>query len=170
MKKNFLILILFLFSSSSIFPCTCIESKESLGKKVEKAFLESDLIFIGKVIGKEIKTTEIYVPELDKKQNYIRAIFTFELIDRISGEFITDKVEIVTSNSEESCGIEFKIGKEYLVFSRKQDQRIAFSPYLNQEKVNPFYATSLCTRTDEMKNVKKCETRKLKRLVKRNKK
>ncbi len=52
MKKNIIILALILFSTSGIFACTCIKSKESLGKKVEKAFLASDLIFIGKVIGK----------------------------------------------------------------------------------------------------------------------
>jgi hypothetical protein len=144
--------------------------KESLGKKVEKSFIESDLIFTGKVIGKEIKTTEIYVAELDKKQTYVRAVFTFEIIDKISGKFNVEKIEIVTSDGEESCGFEFQIGKKYLVFSRIYDQRIAFSPYLNQEKVKPFYSTDLCMRTNLVTRVKKREIKKLKRLAKQNQK
>jgi len=163
-----LILTLIGFLTNEVYACTCVEINESLGKKIEKAFSKSDLIFIGKVIDQQFEETEIYVPEINSTQKYSRAIYTFELINLFSGQPDKEEIEIVTTGSSSSCGFEFLVGEVYLVYSNQYDQRIAFSPYLNQEKVDPFYATDICTRTEKVNKVEKREIRKLNRMAKRN--
>jgi len=166
-RTALLILTLIWLLTNEVYACTCVEINESIGKKIEKAFLKSDLIFVGKVIDKQFKETEIYVPELDSKQKYYRAIYTFELINLFRGQPDKEEIEIVTTASSNSCGFEFQVGEVYLVYSNQYNQRIAFSPYLNQERVKPFYATDICTRTEKVNKVEKIEIRKLKRMAKR---
>ncbi len=62
--------------------------------------------------------------------------------------------------------LNLKSGKNILFSLKNIIKRIAFSPYLNKEKVKPFYATDLCTRTNQIEKVKNREIRKLKRLAK----
>jgi len=166
-KIALLIFALIWLLTNEVYACTCVEINESFGKKIEKAFSKSDLIFVGKVIDQQFKETEIYVPELDSKQKYSRAIYTFELINLFRGQPDKEEIEIVTTASSSSCGFEFQVGEVYLVYSNQYNQRIAFSPYLNQERVNPFYATDICTRTEKVNKVEKIEIRKLKRMAKR---
>ncbi len=165
MKKLIpLILTSILFSTNEIDACTCVELKESLRKKIEKAFAESDLIFVGTVIDKQVKETKIDVSELYNKQKYVRTIYTFQLIDKINVQSDNKELEISTTN--DSCGITFEVGETYLVYSQKSIQKVAFSPYLNQERINPFYFTDRCTRTRKISEYTIREIKKLKRLAK----
>jgi len=50
MKKTFLLILIIVFSITESFACDCIRTNESLSKKVEKAFNNSDLIISGRVI------------------------------------------------------------------------------------------------------------------------
>lgn len=167
--KKIVILILAMVGlfTNEIYACTCVEINESIGKKIEKAFLKSDLIFVGKVIDQQFKETEIYVPEINAKQKYSRAVYTFELINLFRGQLYKEEIEIVTTSSGGLCGFEFQVGEVYLVYSNQYDQRIAFNAYLNQERVDPFYATNICTRTRKFTKVETREIRKLSRMAKR---
>jgi len=154
MKKTILLVLSVIWlSTNEIYACSCVIPKELLGKTIVRAFSQSDLVFVGKVIDKQFNVTEIYVPELDSKQKYYTTIYTFELINNFGRQSNKKEIEIVTTSN--SCEIVFQVGEEYLVYSNRYDQRIAFSTYLNKEKVTPFYATSICTRTEKVNKVKK---------------
>jgi len=168
MRKRFLITVLIIISYTSLFACSCVETNESFKAKVERAFSNADLIFIGKVVSKEIIKTEIYVPKIKGTQKYVRAEITFEVTDVISGEVHTKTLNIVTSDDEESCGYNFKIGNEYLVYSHEMDRRLTMNSTLNKEIVEQYFATGLCTRTNQLDKIRKREINLIKRLAKKN--
>ena len=168
-KKGKIILsLLLLFWTANTYPCTCVEVRESLGKKVSRAFDSNDLIFAGIVIDKEIRATEFDIPRLELKQPYIRAIIKFNVIDLIKGNIEQRELEIITPDDGGGCGIDFKVGKEYLVYSIESEYRFTPNEYLTKEKVKPFFATSLCTRTSILEKVSNREIKKLVRLSNRH--
>jgi hypothetical protein len=157
MKKPFLLILIFLFSITKTFGCSCIETNESLSKKVEKAFTKSDLIISGKVIDIKI------VNKGELKSSADPIIYKFEIIKNIKGKIEKEVIEIVSKESTASCGYKFELGKSYLVYARKSNQ---FSYNTNNESD---FVTSLCDRNQKLKNVNKKEFQKLKKLDCKNK-
>lgn len=156
MKKFFLTLTLITLSSISAFACSCIEENISLKKKVEKAYTTSDVIFTGKVIS--IK---------DNKDSSLLEV-VFDVTNVVKG--ITNKktISIFTENSSAACGYSFNPGRNYLVYSYTSEYKRKYNS-LENEKVSPFNATGICTRTSLLESVKNCELRKLKKIAKKNK-
>ena len=152
MKKTFLLILIFLFSITKTLACSCVGTNESLSKKVEKAFIQSDLIIIGKVIDIKIVNTGKFKSSADP------IIYKFEIIKAVKGKLKKEIIEIASETNGASCGYKFELGKSYLVYSRKSTH---FSSMTN----NKFdFVTSLCDRTQKLKNVNKNELQKLKEL------
>ncbi len=74
MKGIIFIALFFAFSFTSSFACSC----EELDTK--DAFKQSDLIFSGKLIDKQLLDTEI-----NAKQRYTRVAYTFEILSTFKG-------------------------------------------------------------------------------------
>jgi len=158
MKKILLLNLVFLFSLTKTIACGCSETNESLSKKVEKAFSESDLIIRGKVIDLKIVNTGKHKSSTDP------IIYKFEITKVHKGNPKIQIIEITSAESEASCGYKFEFGKSYLVYASK-------STYYPSKTNNKFdYVTSLCNRNEKLKNVNKKELRKLEKLNYKNKK
>ena len=152
MKKIYLLILIFTFSCTKTFACSCIETNESLSQKVEKAFIEADLIITGAVIG--IKKFN------ERKFTYSGnpTIYEFEITKTIRGKVKKEIIEIVSAESDASCGYSFEIGKSYLVYTRKSNE-------FSSKTKNEFdYITSLCDRNQKIKKVNKKEFEKLEKL------
>jgi len=152
MKKAFLLILIFIFSITKTFACSCIETNESLSKKVEKAFNQSDLIISGKVI--EV----VIVNKAKMKSSADPIIYKFEIIKTVKGKTEKEIIEIASEIGGASCGYKFELGKSYLVYARK-------STHFAEMTKNEFdFVTSLCDRNQKLNNVDKKELRKLKNL------
>jgi hypothetical protein len=152
MKKTFLLIFFFIFSITETFACSCIETNESLSKKVEKAFNQSDLIIRGKVV--EI----LIVSKAKMKSSADPIIYKFEIINTIKGKTEKEIIEIASETSGVSCGYKFELDKSYLVYARK-------SNHFSSKTKNEFdFVTSLCDRNQKLKSVDKEELLKLKKL------
>ena len=152
MKKTFLLILFFIFSITETFACSCIETNESLSKKVEKAFNQSDLIISGKVV--EI----IIVNKAKMKSSADPIIYKFEITKMIKGKTEKKIIEIASETSGASCGYKFELGKSYLVYARK-------SNHFSSKTKNEFdFVTSLCDRNQKLKSIDKKELRKLEKL------
>ncbi len=150
MKKIF-ILILF-FSITNSFACSCIEMDVSFLKKVERAFTQSDLIISGKVVDINNGAVE------NKKPFASPVIYKFEILKNFKGKIEREVVEIISEESGSMCGYKFELGKFYIVYARNIN-------YYSSITNNEFdFVTSICTRNQILKNVKKKEVRKLKKL------
>jgi len=158
MKKNFLIVLFLIFISTESFACSCGGRHESLSKQVKRSFDNTDLIFTGKVI----KITEINNSLLKSSADPI--IYTFEIIQVIKGQVQKKNIEIASAISSASCGYNFRIGKSYLVYSRKSTR------YSKLTKNKFYFSTSLCSRNQFLSKVSKKEFRKLKELNTRKEK
>jgi Tissue inhibitor of metalloproteinase len=153
MKKAYLIIFIFSLAITKTFACSCIGTNESLSKKVQKSFNQSDLILIGKVIDKELIFNEEYQSSADP------VIYKFEVTKIIKGKLKKEIIEIASERSEISCGYEFEIGKSYLVYALR-------SSHFSSITKNEFdLVTSLCSRNQKLSKVKKEELRKLKKLA-----
>lgn len=152
MKKTFLLIFILVFSTTKTFACSCIEINESLTKKVEKAFTNSDLIISGKVIEVILVNTEKIKSSADP------IIYKFEITKTIKGKLEKEVIEIASEESGASCGYKFELGKSYLVYARK-------STHFASKTKNEFdFVTSLCDRNLMLNKVDKKELRKLKKL------
>jgi hypothetical protein len=135
-----------------------MKTNESLSKKVEKGFNQSDLIISGKVV--EI----IIVNKAKLKSSADPIIYKFELTKVIKGKIKKKIVEIASETMEMSCGYNFELGKSYLVYARKSTH---FSKITN----NKFdFVTSLCDRNQKVEKVNKKEFLELKKLNIKNEK
>ena len=162
-KSSILMFVLILISIGEVYACSCLNTR------IKEGFKRSDLIFTGKVVDEKWETTTEKISGTDKTEEYKRVTYTFQIIEFIKGKGFVNEVKITTSGMGESCGMTFNIGSEYLIYSYKAEHRATPNLYLISEKVKPFYTTDLCTRTNELKNIKTKELKKLKRLAKRRK-
>ncbi|MEE9432149.1 MAG: hypothetical protein V3V16_13955 [Melioribacteraceae bacterium] len=162
-KSSILTFILILFSVGVVYPCSCLNTR------IKEGFKRSDLIFTGKVVDEKWESTTEKISGTDKTEEYKRVTYTFHITEFIKGTESIKEVKITTSGMGESCGMTFNMGSEYLIYSYETEHRATPNLYLISEKVKPFYTTDLCTRTNELKNIKPKELKKLKRLAKRKK-
>jgi hypothetical protein len=156
MKKTFLIILL--FSITKTFACSCIGTNGTLSQKVEKAFIQSDLILTGTVIEMKI------INKGKLKSSADPVIYKFEIIKNIKGKLKKEIIEIVSEISEVSCGYRFEIGGSYLVYARK-------STHFSSKTNNEFdFVTSICERNRILHKVNQKEIQKLEKLNCKNEK
>jgi hypothetical protein len=152
MRKIYLLILIFTFPFTKTFACSCIETNESLSKKVEKAFIQADLIISGTVIGTKKFNNGKYM----FSGNPI--IYEFEITKTIKGKVKKEIIEIASAESDASCGYSFEMGKSYLVYARKSNE-------FSSKTKNEFdYTTSLCDRNQKIRKVNKKEFEKLEKL------
>ena len=162
--KNIIFLLILIFSVNQIYSCSCIHST------IKNGFVNSDIIFTGKVIKiNKGKIIDSIPSSTEKGKFYInqtpRIEFVFKVFKFIKGKEKTEFITIVTTGGGSDCGNYFELNSEHLVYSYKTDLKLnSFNP---NEKVEPYFSTSLCTRTKELKKVKKAEINILERLTKR---
>ena len=133
--------------------CTCIEEHISLDKKVTKAFEESELVIIGKVI--EIKEYQSYPP---KTYTGDPIAYTFEIEKIFKGVKTASTVTIISSRDGASCGYRFNKGESYLVFS-------SLSGYFaRQTGEDSIFTTSICKRNQVSTLVRRKELKMLEKL------
>ncbi|MEX2350514.1 MAG: hypothetical protein WD554_06500 [Flavobacteriaceae bacterium] len=158
MKKLLFLFLLLLFPITNSFACSCIEVDESFSKKVEGGFSKSDLIITGKVV--DINTE--YVE--NNKPFGSPILYRFEIIKKLKGNLEKEVVEIISEVDSSMCGYKFEFGKSYLVYAINSTY---YSSLTNKEFD---FVTSLCSRNQILKNVKKKELQKLKKLNRKEKK
>jgi hypothetical protein len=136
MTKSLILSILFVtfftLSACKIFACSCIiPTTNDLGELVEKAYINSEVVFSGKVI------------EINRKQNFVNVKFKVEK----SWKNISKKeVSITTGTNDGDCGYKFEVGKKYLVYTHDKNSS------LYSESNTNFLITSICTRTALLKS------------------
>lgn len=162
MKKLILIFILTLFSINESYACSCLKVK------IKENYKSSDLVFIGKVKKEQLKTTKEKIKGSNETKNYTRLTYTFQISKVLKGDISIKEIEITTSGYEDSCGTVFDKNQEYLVYSYMIDHRSTMNLSLLSEKVEPYFTTDLCTRTNLKSKVKSRELRKLNRISKRH--
>ena len=168
MKKSIILTIFVLiFSANKIYSCSCLKSSIKYG------FEHSDFIFTGKVV--KINKGKVYdsIPSsTEKGKYYVREInrieFVFKVEELIKGKKKSDFITIVTSGGEADCGNYFDLNSEHLIYSYETDLQV--NALYENNKVDPYFSTDLCTRTKNLNRTKKSEINRLKRLNKRNKK
>src|SRR5690606_557144 len=108
----------------------------------------------------------------EKGKYYVRKInrieFVFKVTELIKGKEKSDFITIVTSGGEADCGNYFDLNSEHLIYSYETDLQV--NTFDENNKVEPYFSTDLCTRTKNLNRTKKSEINQLKRLNKRNKK
>jgi len=154
MRKLILTFLVIAISGTTSYACSCIELNESLRQKVKSSFIESDLIFTGKVLEKTIVENEMYKSSMDP------VIYKFEVTQIYKGTIDKKIIEVVTSRDSASCGFPFQIGTSYLVYSVKSDF------YSDRTGSTTDYITDLCRRNQDLALTRNKELRILNRLNK----
>ena len=119
--------ILFLAIASSCMACSCAMRPMS----VEKILLY-DLVFEGEVIAKELIENENSTSSFDLE--YLK--YRCKIDDLISGVYISDEIDILSSTQGSACGVNYSVGDKFYFFVSKR---------------NEFYHTGLCARNQVVK-------------------
>lgn len=134
MKKSIQVTFLFLFTLSILFfaipssgyACSCVPQGP-----VKEALAQADAVFAGKV-------TEIVKPK-PNAQGIISSADPVQVTFDVSTSWkgvTTKQVTIKTALDSASCGFAFEAGKEYLVYSNKDETNVL--------------KTSICSRTQAL--------------------
>jgi hypothetical protein len=154
--KGILSFALILFTIN-IFACNCAENT------VKDSFNNSNIIFTGELIKKDLLIKEIEAPKIKTLQKYVTYQYTFKIITNFKGNKSTKEITISSRYKD----FNFKVGKAYLVYAYFSEYLLTNNFYLNGERVNPFLASDICTRTKSLSVTESRELKKLKSISKR---
>lgn len=136
--------MLSIFFNDNANACTCGASNT-----MSEAF-NSDLIFKGTVLNSRF--------ENQKSKRFINMIYTIQVEKIYKGHYKSKIIEIISPSSDEECGFEFDLNKQYIIYSWNKRE---YSIIHNLPK-NSFY-TNKCTRTNQYQVKEEVEIKKFKR-------
>ncbi|HEX8427359.1 hypothetical protein [Hymenobacter sp.] len=153
--------------------CSCVSGGGSEKQKIAAAYRQGALIFVGQVVSVEtvVTTDTVRVSDTGPIEQRTRLIkhetlrYTFAVSRQLKGQLSGSTVLISTETQSSSCGKQFKIGSEQLVYAFLVSQEASLLGG-EPKSVAPYYATSLCERNQELKYVKAAELRQLNQLGK----
>ncbi|MHA7056100.1 hypothetical protein ACWGOQ_0002700 [Aquimarina sp. M1] len=152
-----IVTIAFVLITSYGYSCSFAPSR------IKEKFNRSNLIFIGKVVEiSDIEVTDsIAIPFEDKfrVRRFPWKVYKFKVKELIKGDYDTDFIEIKVSVGN-SCSKHFSLNETSLVFSSPSNYG-----YRIADKTE-FQTSSVCSGTDQFKNIKRNDFKKLKRLSK----
>ncbi len=133
MIRNMLLTIL-LFQTTYTFACSCKKMKD-----VPSEFEHADIVFVGKVISKELV-------KVKNKDNTYYSLNKYKIkatkIYKSEGE--SKVITILTPAYISACGAKFEINSDYIIYGAKKSFWNKFSE-LNNSEPN-LYWTSVCLR------------------------
>lgn len=138
------LIIIFYLVNYQCLACDCI-GINSVKNEIKK----SDIIFIGKIISKKLfKIQDESFPLLVIN----KVEFTVLIKSVYKGKIDSNEIKIITGNGNGDCGINFKIGIDYIIYSSYAEKYFELG-----HKVDKFITSDICTRTKvfEIKEDKK---------------
>ena len=170
MKTILLALGLLLFTWSAARACSCVGESTSEKAQISRAYRRDDVILIGRVVGVEIITSSDTLharsPRTGRDTVYTRGTqqhrYTLAVARVLKGAPLSTTVLVTTASSGAACGVTLKTGVDYLLHASVIDQEATMRGVV--QSVLPYYGTSICHRTRELKHVRRGELRQLQRL------
>ncbi|MBD2714500.1 hypothetical protein KBK19_05595 [Microvirga sp. STR05] len=168
MKTILLLLLSVLLHVSVAQACSCVTTGKSERQKIADAYRQDALIFVGRVVSIDTVTTTdtVRVSDTGPAAQQFQLIrheklrYTFAVARQFKGTATGPTVLVASEISSASCGKHFAVGSEQLVYAFLVTQKE--SVYGGElEDVTPYYATSLCNRSQELKSVKRAELKQL---------
>ncbi len=172
--KNLLLAVLLLFlTSSAAQACSCVGEKLPQEQLVAKAHGQASLIFTGRVVSVEdvtiTDTTHFRSPAAGADTVLISRRqarrYTFAVTETLKGTAGGPMVVVVTAGAGSSCGVSYAVGSERLVYAYTVDTTQDLTGVL--KKIKPYFATGLCTRTQDLRATKASELRQLRQLARK---
>lgn len=145
------ILISFILLTSNIYACKCGNIPN-----VTESVNHSDIVFSGQVISKirtsDYKskitsvgdTTSVY----HKMTYYPMHLIKIRTTKIYKGQTSSDTITIITGPNSASCGFNFEVGRNYIVYGFNSNKTISSNKYSIKTNDNKTYWTHQCSRTD----------------------
>ena len=112
MKLKFLIISILFFASIDLFACSC-----GGGEVMEEEMNRSDIVFVGRVISRKVKTyTTDEKLESGKYLKYKYLEYSIIVSEQFKGEH-RKVIKIATAKQGATCGMRFKLFKKYVVYA-----------------------------------------------------
>jgi len=172
MKSVLLIALLLVLHSSVALACSCVSGSGSEKQQIATAYQRDALVFVGRVVAVEtvVTTDTLQVSDTGPLAERIRLVrqesfrYTFAVLRKYKGLTTEDTVRVSSATQSASCGREFRVGSAYLLYGFQISEET--SPYGGPATpITPYFATSLCNRGQELKDVKRAELKQLKKLA-----
>ncbi len=151
MKLTFL--VCFLIITSVGYACSCIGLSS-----VKEAFEETQYIFHGKVLKKEMIYTrtlfKIEQDEINKLDTLswpltsMMSKYTFQIVTIYKGKINTDTIHIYTGIGGGDCGYDFNVGGDYLIYG-SENQSFFTNYFMDKKLIGQIITTHICTRTKQ---------------------
>jgi len=174
MKISLLSLLLVLLSFAPARACSCIGERISEQVKINQAYQRDSLILVGKVVSVEtivLSLDTLHMPSWQSGADTVYTSrregfrYTFAVTRVLKGAATGSTIYVTTANQSSACGVSLKVGADYLLHAYKVDQHQ--TPRGEIKRIAPYFATSICHRTRELKYVPRTELRQLARLARK---
>ena len=146
-----MIIALLCLISIKAFACSCNEITTI------EAINSAQIVIKGKVISKIVthdlsdlsivKTSDTTNINYLMTQRLLMAVVKIKVSKRYKGKTIPDTITVITPNNSASCGFNFVIGNEYIVYATNYDSIFRSSKFERKSKDMNTYWTNLCSRT-----------------------
>lgn len=146
-NKLFFFLAFSFLLITQAFPCTCIEEKIALEKKIQKAYNQVDAIIQAEVID---------IVKIEHRNQPESFLVSVQIQKIHKGKLNMEILKIATPTDGATCGYKFEKGKSYLIYAWKASEENA------DDRID--FWTGLCDRNEELENVDKKELKILSRL------
>jgi hypothetical protein len=149
MKAKIIILTIFIMASFSeqLFACRC-QGERSVQKEVEY----DDAVLVGTIIAKELTThTDSTIANAMKTENLLMptlARYSFMVDNIYKGKITSDTISIFTGVNGAACGVRFEIGKEYIVYGKRETYFGELLSKFEYPKGENIFWTHTCMRTN----------------------
>lgn len=145
--RYLIIFIICQFIVEKAISCTCAPDSN-----VKNEIKKHDLVFVGKVISKDIikinDTLDVIETEKGKLYDIYQSTrykYVIEVVKIYKGKIKKNLIEVITGVGKGDCGFSFQINVNYVIYG---DYRNQFIP--KGEKVTDYIYTDICTRTCEI--------------------
>jgi hypothetical protein len=173
MRNFFLLSITLLLAYSRAWACSCVDDKLPENHKIAKSYAQSSVVFTGRVTKVEpfITTTVVRArsPHSGQDTTYTQRHeslrYTFAVSQLLKGEAVGPTVLVETESQSAACGVSFAVGSEQLVYGYTVAKQADTSQKVQNIPLR--YATSLCSRHQELRNVKLSELRQLRQMARK---
>ncbi|MET4108669.1 hypothetical protein [Hymenobacter sp. UYP22] len=173
MKSVPVILFFLLLHSSAALACSCIGAIGSEKEQVAAAYQRDALVFVGRVLSVEkvVTTDTLWVSDTGPLEQRVRLTqhetfrYTFAVARKYKGLTTESRVQVSSETQSASCGREFKVGSAYLLYGFQVSEKYPADGG-PATPIAPYFATSLCNRGQELREVKRAELKQLKKLAK----
>ncbi|MBL7902064.1 MAG: hypothetical protein JNK73_08725 [Bacteroidia bacterium] len=144
------IVMIIIIGTSHLFGCSC-ENWPTVKNNIKSGDIVFSAIVISNTVTNDFGSQVVWIGDTTtfpvKLLRYPSRIVKLKMLTLYSGKASSDTITIITPFNNSGCGVDFQVGKDYIVYATYKDEVNISSKFNRQSKSNSTYFAHSCSRT-----------------------